>query len=64
MVITLADAARYLTPSSLLVEEAVAAIVAVLPDVRRRYDKLPGFAHVPFARASLMILSNALLDNW
>lgn len=64
LVITLDDAARHLRADPAVVSETVDIITRALPDVRRRYARLPGFRHVSFGRASLLVLSDALLDNW
>lgn len=64
LVVTRAEQPRFLYAQPGVVRATVDAIGAMLPEVRRRYAALPGFAHVPFSSASLLVLSNALLDNW
>lgn len=58
------EVSRYLRVHPGVVRATADAVEAALPEVRRRYDELPGFAHLPFEDASLLILSNVLLDNW
>lgn len=64
LVVTRAEQPRFLYAQPGVVRATVDAIGAILPDVRRSYADLPGFAHVPFSDASLLVLSDALLDNW
>jgi hypothetical protein len=64
MVMSLSRVARYVTVSDSVMNETAALVVRHLPEVRRRYAAIEGFGHVPFERASFLILSNVLLDNW
>ncbi len=64
MFMSLGDVARYMPVSELLVAEAAELVVRHLPEVRRRYADINSFQHVPFESASLLILSDVLLDNW
>ena len=64
MVVSLGDAARHMPIPQSILDETVGLILESLPEVRRRYAGLPGFAHVPFANASLLILSDVLLEPW
>lgn len=64
LVVTRAEQPRFLYAQHSVVRAAADAIGTILPAVRRRYATLPGFAHVPFADASLLVLSDGLLDNW
>lgn len=64
LVVGQVDAAAFLGVSSGIVAATAAAITRALPGIRDRYTALPGFTHVDFSAASLLILSNCLLDNW
>ncbi|MGD8496313.1 MAG: hypothetical protein PVF05_08995 [Gemmatimonadales bacterium] len=64
MVMSLGDVARYMPVSETLVAETAALITNRLPEIRRRYAAIDGFRHVPFEAASLLVLSDVLLDNW
>ena len=64
LVITRAEAARYLHADLSVVGATADAIAAAAPAIEQRYRTLPGFAHTPFSKTSLLVLSNALLDNW
>ncbi|MEM8696886.1 MAG: hypothetical protein AAGE05_12775 [Pseudomonadota bacterium] len=57
------------TPASMPVDPVLVAATAdlierELPDIRESYEALAGFEHVPFEDASLLILSDVLLDAW
>jgi len=64
MVMSLGDVARHMPVPDVLVREAAQLIVRHLPEVRSRYSAVEGFLHVPFDAASLLVLSDVLLDNW
>jgi len=64
MVMSIRDVDLYLGVPDSLVEEAAALIVDHLPLIRRRYEDVEGLRRVPFDSASLLILSDVLLDNW
>ena len=64
MVMSLDRVARYVTVSDSVTTETAALVARHLPEVRRRYGEISGFANLPFEKASLLILSNVLLDNW
>ncbi|MEE8241796.1 MAG: hypothetical protein V3R16_11055 [Nitrospirales bacterium] len=64
MLMSLGDVARHMRVPESLLEEAAELVVRHLPEVQRRYAEINGFRHVPFESASLLILSDVLLDNW
>ena len=63
-VLTADVVARYMP----LRDEAVTAAARLIADslsfIRRQYGRIPGFRHVRFEDASLLVLSDVLLDNW
>lgn len=63
-VMTLAETPESMPVSPALIDDSVTLIAEHLPTIRARYAQLAGFEHVPFEEASLLILSNVLLDNW
>jgi len=64
MVMSIEDAAGYVRVPTSIVDEAAALIVSRLPDVRRQYGEVAGLRPMPFEAASLLVLSDVLLDNW
>lgn len=64
MVMSLGDVARHMPVSESLVIETARLVVSHIPEVRRRYAEIDGFRNVPFESASLLVLSDVLLDNW
>jgi hypothetical protein len=64
MVVTLEDGKRLAKTGRDLEKQVTRLIVTKLPEIRKRYDEIEGLRGVPFQRASLLILSNVLLDNW
>jgi len=64
MVMSLGDVARYMSVPESLLEEAAELVVQHLPEVQRRYAEISSFRNVPFESASLLILSDVMLDNW
>lgn len=64
LVATIEDQRRYLRADAAVIEMAVSTIIDALSEIQAIYATLPGFASVPFAQASLLILSNVALDNW
>lgn len=64
LVVMRAEASRYLRANPSAVFAAADAIDSALPDIRRSYSALPGFTRIPFSKASLLVLSDVLLDNW
>lgn len=58
------DRARYMPVPEEAVREAARTVAARLPEIRRRYAAIPGFRNVPFWAASLLVLSDVLMDNW
>jgi hypothetical protein len=63
-VITARDVRTSLRVDPAIVRTTADAIARELPRLKRDYAALPGFGNVPFGRASLLILSDVLLDNW
>jgi hypothetical protein len=63
-VITLADAQRWLRADEGVVEETARLIERELPEIETRYAALNGFRHLSFKEASLLVLSDVLLDAW
>lgn len=64
MLMPLGDVARYMKVPEALVAETSELVVRYLPDVKRRYAEIAGFRGIPFEAASLLVLSDVLLDNW
>lgn len=64
MVMSLGGVARHVPVPETLVAEAARLLVERLPEVRSRYSAIEGFRHVPFDAATLLVLSDVLLDNW
>ena len=64
MVLSVEEAERHLPVSGGIVDETVAMVERVIPDVRRLRDTSPGLTGVPYERISLLLLSDVLLDNW
>jgi len=62
-VISLDDAARHFSVERALVDETADLIVSHLPGIRARAVATPGLEDFPFENASLLILSNVVLDN-
>jgi hypothetical protein len=63
MVITIEDAKWMASPAN-MVPELARLIVDKLPDIRTRSESIPAIQRTGFARNTLLILSNVLLDNW
>jgi len=64
MVITLEDAKAIQKTARAVAEPAAAVIKGRIPNVRAAYEQLEPFRRIPFEEASLLILSDVLLDNW
>jgi hypothetical protein len=64
LVLGVGDAARYFPVAAPLVAQAAAVIEEHLSEVRARYAGIDAFRGIPFEDASLLILSDVLLDNW
>lgn len=64
LVVDHTDAATSLRVEPAVVTSTAAAITRALPGIHDRYAALPGFTHVGFPAASLLVLSDCLLDNW
>jgi len=64
LVASLRDQNQHLGADPAVVAAGASAIVSKLEDIRRIHASLPGFAGVTFDAASLMLLSDAALDNW
>ena len=47
-----------------MIEETVALIEGNLEEIRRLYFDSPGLSRTPLEQASLLVLSNVMLDNW
>lgn len=62
-VIRLEDRKHFAVPERALAA-TVAQIQAALPRLQQRAAETAGLAFLPFERVSLLVLSNALLDNW
>jgi len=64
MVVTLEDARRYLRPDPALVDRTADRIETRIPSLRAACRSLAGLRNVSFADASLLLLSDVLMDNW
>ena len=64
MVVTLGEGKRLARMGGGLEKLVTRLIISKLPEIRKRYDEIEGLREVPFQKASLLILSNVLLDNW
>ena len=63
MVMSAGDVARYMPVDPDLVAESAALVAGYVPEARRLYERTAAAAVVPFEHASLLVLSNVLLDN-
>lgn len=64
MIMSLDHVARHMPVPESLLREAAQLVVRHIPEVQQRYAEIEGFRHVPFESASLLVLSDVLLDNW
>jgi hypothetical protein len=64
MVITLKDNLRHLEVDNKLVNETIQIILSKMLQIKKRYKKIDGLKNIDFSDASLLLLSNVILDNW
>jgi len=64
LIITLKDGRELSKTAHEFAGEALPIVLKHLPDVIKKYDELEGFKEIPFSGASLLILSDVLLDAW
>jgi hypothetical protein len=64
MVITLKDSLQHLEVDNKLVNETVQIILSKMFQIKKRYKKIDGLKNIDFSNASILVLSNVILDNW
>lgn len=64
MVISRKDGAELQALAKEAAEPMSKKIISKMEEIQKRYNTLDAFKNIPFEDASLLILSNVLLDNW
>ena len=64
MIITLDDGDQLARSARDLVHKMTYLITRALPSIKGRYDEIEGMRGISFQDASLLIVSDVLLDNW
>ncbi len=64
MIVSKGDATRYVRVPEVMIADGARLILRYLPEIKVQYKRLHGFQDVSFSSASLLILSDVMLDNW